>query len=77
MTTPVLVIDSIPLKGRMRAVRTHRSWRLDPIPWAHGKNCECEAHETFTCDRCGRRVGYCLGAHDNMPGACDFCWKPR
>ncbi len=72
----VLSIDGISLKGTVERVGG-RHGALVHKPWAHGKNCPCEAHETFTCDRCGRRVGYCLGAADNMPGACDFCWTPK
>ena len=65
----VIRIDGIPLKGRWLSGRAR--------PWAHNRGCSCQPHQTFTCDRCGRRVGWCLGAHDNMPGACDFCWRPR
>ena len=43
----------------------------------HAPGCECEPHETFVCPACGRRVGYCLGAYDNMPDVCDFCWYPE
>jgi hypothetical protein len=75
-------IDGIPLKGRWtKDVRiTVDGIVISPgpraKPWAHNANCSCEAHETFTCDQCGRRVGWCLGSDDNMPGACDFCWRP-
>lgn len=76
--TPVLVIDTIPLKGRVRKYQPDYGMaRLEVVAWAHDKNCECEAHHTFTCDQCGRRVGWCLGGADNMPGACNFCWKPE
>jgi hypothetical protein len=60
-----MMLSGIPLKGRAGG-----------LPWAHNADCDCEAHHTFTCNRCGRRVGWCLGAADNMPSACDFCWKP-
>lgn len=59
----ITAIEGVPLKG------------VSGLPWAHAADCQCEPHQTFTCDRCGRRVGHCLGCHDNMPGACDFCWK--
>lgn len=64
---PPIFVDGLPCYGR----------RLLHKPWAHNPDCACEVHETFTCDQCGRRVGYCMGAHDNMPGACDFCWRPQ
>lgn len=63
--TAIVTIDGISLKGS------------PDKPWAHNPGCSCKAHETFTCDCCGRRVGYCLGSFDNMPGACNFCWKPE
>lgn len=28
----------------------------------------------FVCNRCERRVGYCMGAADDMPGLCDDCF---
>lgn len=28
---------------------------------------------TYVCNRCERRVGYCMGAHDDMPALCDDC----
>lgn len=56
-------IDGVSMKGRGFK------------PWAHARNGSCLVHQTFTCDRCGRRVGDCLGEADNMPGACDFCWN--
>lgn len=31
---------------------------------------------TFRCPHCKRRVGWCMGCYDNMPEACDDCWKP-
>ncbi len=45
-------------------------------PWAHAPRCGCRCDQTFTCNRCGRRVGHCLGGYDNMPEACNFCWRP-
>ncbi len=45
--------------------------------WPHLDDCECEVTHTFTCDRCGKRYGWCLGCHDGMPGACDFCWAKK
>jgi hypothetical protein len=72
----VLTLDGISLKGSIQRPEGRRG-PLVHKPWAHNAPCPCEAHETFTCDRCGRRVGYCLGAHDNMPSACDFCWTPK
>jgi hypothetical protein len=41
----------------------------------HVKGCNCLAVHHFKCPHCGCRVGWCLGCHDNMPEACDFCWK--
>ena len=70
----VLVLDGISLKGTVW--RNRLGHVVEAKPWAHNPNCNCKPHQTFTCDRCGRRVGYCLGCDDNMPGACDFCWKP-
>lgn len=29
---------------------------------------------TFACVRCERRVGYCMGAADDMPALCDDCF---
>ena len=72
----VVSIDGVSLKG---------DWHCDVVdyrlvqvakPWAHAPGCACDVTQTYTCDRCGRRVGYCLGCSDNMPGACDFCWTP-
>lgn len=79
---PILVIDGIPLKGRIGAdavaAATRRAdRRVWTLPWAHAFACSCLPEQTFTCARCGRRVGYCLGASDNMSDACDFCWKPE
>jgi hypothetical protein len=62
----ILVIEGVSLRHEPRS----------GLPWAHADGCGCDATQTFTCDRCGRRFGWCLGAHDNMPGACDFCWRP-
>jgi hypothetical protein len=28
----------------------------------------------FTCNVCGRSHCWCTGGHDDMPGACDYCW---
>lgn len=61
---------------RLKRAERRRA-RLGRVPaWPHAPGCECEGHETFTCERCGKRYGWCLGASDNMPEACDFCWKP-
>ncbi len=59
----VTCIEGVSLKGRPGK------------PWAHAKGCDCTVTQTFTCDRCGRRFGWCLGCHDKMPGVCDFCWR--
>ena len=69
MIAAITMLDGVSLKSRPA------NRRSVALPWAHAFDCHCEAHQTFTCDRCGRRVGYCLGASDNMPEACDFCWR--
>ena len=68
----VTMIAGVPLKGRTWV----RGGTHHVKPWAHTAYCACDVDQTFTCDRCGRRVGWCLGCHDEMPGACDFCWRP-
>ena len=55
--------------------RATTTWVLKP--WAHAGDCECAPWHTFVCAHCGRVVGWCLGADDNMPDACDFCWRPE
>lgn len=40
----------------------------------HADVCDCKRGETFVCNVCKRRVGWCLGASDDMPDACDDCW---
>lgn len=40
----------------------------------HIKGCRRSCGGTFVCDVCSRRVGYCNGAADTMPGACTDCW---
>ena len=70
----IAAIEGIPLAGRVVVVaRGHKVYK----PWAHLPDCDCKPEHTFTCAVCGRRVGWCLGASDNMPAACDFCWRPR
>jgi hypothetical protein len=61
----ITTLEGISLKG------------TEDLPWAHAPGCRCKPEETFTCAHCGRRVGYCLGGFDNMPEACNFCWKPE
>jgi hypothetical protein len=51
--------------------------RLVVKPWMHARDCTCDVTQTFTCAHCGRRFGWCMGAADNMPEACDLCWRPR
>jgi hypothetical protein len=46
-------------------------------PVAHEHGCSCKVVHRYKCGVCGRVRGWCLGAHDNMPQACDFCWEPR
>ena len=74
VTVAVTSVEGVSLKGTRRrrwvGARLVETW----LPWAHSPGCGCEPCQTYTCDRCGRRVGWCLGADDNMPGACDFCW---
>ena len=65
---PVLTLAGIPLRGRI-----HRGVAK---PWAHALGCDCAIEETFTCRRCGRRFGWCLGDYDIMPTACRFCCGP-
>ncbi len=40
--------------------------------------CGCETWlacgGTFRCGRCGQEVGWCQGAHDDMPDDCNRCW---
>lgn len=55
---------------RFTSVRFHRG-----RPVAHSRGCECVAIHRFRCGVCGRVRGWCLGAADNMPNACDFCWR--
>lgn len=59
----ITVIEGISLKVSARG-----------LPWAHARRCLCTVDQTFTCNRCGRRFGWCLGVTDDLPGACDFCW---
>lgn len=64
MTAAIVEIEGVSLKGS------------NGKPWAHQPSgCDCGIHETYTCDRCGHRVVHCIGCSDNMPGACDFCWR--
>jgi len=42
--------------------RCARTYQLDP------------GDAVFVCNRCERRVGYCMGAADDMPGLCDDCF---
>lgn len=72
----VLAIEGISLRYSGRLVWRNGRPTVELRPWAHAPGCGCKLAETFTCDRCGRRVGFCLGCHDDMPGACDFCWHP-
>jgi hypothetical protein len=34
----------------------------------------CYAFFTFDCDVCHRAVPWCMGAEDDMPGACSECY---
>lgn len=34
----------------------------------------CKCAHTFVCNVCGRVCGWCYGAADSMPRACDDCW---
>lgn len=72
MLRAIVEIEGISLKGRI----TIRGLTLTYRPWAHAKGCRCTVEQTFTCGYCGRRMGWCMGAADNMVGACDFCWRP-
>ena len=85
---PVLTLAGIPLKGRLSELQPDRSrpgWdprradgrrRVWAQPWGHAFACCCLPEETFTCRRCGRRFGWCLGDYDIMPTACKFCCGP-
>jgi hypothetical protein len=42
----------------------------------HVDDCSCKVVHHFKCPHCKVRVGWCRGAYDNMPEACDMCWKP-
>lgn len=64
------IIEGIPLAGQIRTSKGVTTFH----PWAHAKDCTCTPEQTFTCTICGRRFGWCLGASDNMPEACDLCW---
>ena len=57
MTEIPYAIDGVVLAGRQGKT------------WGHAPGCSCAVEQTFTCGRCGRRFGWCLGVH----GACDFC----
>lgn len=54
-----------------------RSGAVTMTPWPHLSGCTCDVTQTYTCERCGRRFGHCIGAADDMPEACDYCWYER
>jgi hypothetical protein len=70
----VVVLEGISLKGKWRREWVNSTLVNRWLPWAHAPDCKCDVTMTYSCDRCGRRVGWCLGGDDNMRGACDFCW---
>ena len=65
----ILSIEGISLRRSGRGRRSK--------PWAHAPRCDCTLEQTFTCEHCGRRFGWCLGMADELPGACDFCWAAK
>ena len=60
---------------------------VDDLP-IHGESCSGDCGGSFKCTGihrrkdapksagkgCGKTYGYCLGASDDMPEHCDFCW---
>lgn len=51
--------------------RAFRQWVRGEL---HHRGCDCTPEMVFFCTGCGKRVGWCLGAADNRPTICDFCW---
>jgi hypothetical protein len=64
-------LEAIRPADRVQPIRFHQG---RPVPHAH--DCKCKVVHRFRCAICWRVRGWCLGAYDNLPDACDFCWFP-
>jgi len=56
---------------RLTLAALHLDSRSLVLPHADGGGCG-----VFVCSRCRKVTPWCLGAADDQPKRCDFCWRP-
>jgi|ETNvirnome_2_300_1030623.scaffolds.fasta_scaffold00700_8 hypothetical protein len=61
--------------SRFNAITGALRAKLRPTPF-HQYDCEgpADCGGDYVCAECRATVGWCFGAADDMPDACDACW---